>query len=312
MTKRVSDLGEFGLIERIDRLARASGGREPVLGIGDDAALLRHRADEDVAVSTDAFVEGVHFRFDQEAPATAGRRAMAGALSDLAAMGARPLGVTCALAVPPNAELDPVMNLFSGLIEAARQHDAPLAGGNVTRARELSVVLTVVGAVRRGRALRRQGAKPGHRILVTGTLGGQALQRARGRVRRAPTPRLQAGQRLAADRLASACIDISDGLLADLGHLCRASGVGAEVDAEAVPRPRSLGVVARALGRAPEDWFLAGGEDYELLFTVRPGAPSCEELSGRLGLPVSEIGRITREDLVLLGAPEPPAGWRHF
>ncbi|MDX1648822.1 MAG: thiamine-phosphate kinase, partial [Myxococcota bacterium] len=208
--RTLADVGEFGLIDRVARLAaRGPRSRAVVLGIGDDAALLRARAREDVAVTTDAFVEGVHFRLDQETPRTAGRRALVANLSDLAAMGARPLGFTCALAAPSGTPLRRVLALARGLVDEALRHDCPWVGGNVTRAGELSLAIAALGAVPRGAALRRDGARPGDRILVTGSLGGAALARARGRVRRVPEPRLRAGRALRGR--ATACIDLSDG-----------------------------------------------------------------------------------------------------
>jgi thiamine-monophosphate kinase len=235
-------------------------------------------------------------------------------LSDLAAMGARPLGFLWSLAAPPDQLLGTVLGLARGMLVAAAAHGCPLVGGNVTRAGELSLTLTALGAVAAGRALRRSGARPGDRLCVTGTLGGQALARARGRVRRVPQPRLAAGRALAREGWASACIDVSDGLLADLGHLCRASGVGAEVDPLRVPRPRGFAAACRAIGCDPERFALAGGEDYELLFALRPKAPEAGVLGRRLRVPVTEIGRIRPRGLRLLGGGGPPAeaGFRHF
>lgn len=316
--ERLSELGEFALIDRIERALRrahATGGPTVALGIGDDAALLRVRAGEDVAVTTDALVEQVHFRWEAEPAPAIGRRALAAALSDLAAMGARPLGVVVALAAPPQLALARVDGLVRGMAALARRCGAPLVGGNVTRARETALALTAIGAVRRGRALRRDAARAGDRVLVTGTLGGAALaaaRAARGGRRRGPAaePRLAAGRALAALPGAGACIDVSDGLVADLGHVLAASGVGARLDPARVPRPRGFARACAVLGLDPERLALAGGEDYELCFTVRPGAPGPEALARRLGVAVAEIGRIERRR-GLRGVP-PAAGWTHF
>jgi len=321
--RSVSDLGEFALIARIERAlrrARATGGPAVALGIGDDAALLRVRPGEQVAVSTDALVESVHFRWDAESPESIGRRALAAALSDLAAMGARPLGVVVALAAPPGLALARVDGLVRGMASLARRCGAPLVGGNVTRARDTALALTAIGAVRRGRALRRDAARPGDRVFVTGTLGGAALAVARaargaGRARRrgpAPEPRLAAGRALAALRGAGACIDVSDGLLADLGHVLAASRVGATIDPARVPRPPGFARACAALGLDPERLALAGGEDYELCFTLRRGAPGEAALARRLGVRVTEIGRIEPRR-GLRGAPGAGVpGWTHF
>jgi thiamine-monophosphate kinase len=310
--RSVADVGEFGLIERVARLARRVGGGV-ALGIGDDAALLRLRAGELAAVSTDALVDGVHFRLDQETPRVAGARAAAAALSDLAAMGARPLGLTSALTTPGELPLETALGLHRGLVALAARHACPLVGGNVARSPTLSLTLTAVGAVGRDRVLRRAGARPGDRILVTGTLGGSALARASGRVRRVAEPRLAAGRALAGGRLATACIDVSDGLLADLGHLCEASGVGAELDATRVPRPRGFAAACRRLGADPDRLALAGGEDYELLFTAPARGPDAEALSQRLRTRVSEIGTVRERGLRVRGAaPQGALGWLHF
>lgn len=313
---RLRDLGEFGLIDRIARAAGRSGGSGVVLGIGDDAALLRLRRAEDAVLSTDALVEGVHFRWEWESPAHLGARALVAALSDLAAMGARPLGVTVALAAPPELALARVDGVVRGLLGAARRFGAPLVGGNVARARETSLTLTALGAVARGRALTRARARVGDRIYVTGTLGDAALavaRMARGtRRRQLPEPRLAAGRALARMRGVGACIDVSDGLLADLGHLLRASRMGAELDVSKLPCSRGFEATCRRLGLDGSRLALSGGEDYELLFTIRPHGPSGAALRRRLGLRVSEIGRITRRP-GLRGVPASiGTGWVHF
>ena len=313
---KLRDVGEFGLIDRIERAVRRAGrARGVVLGIGDDAALLRLRAGDDLAVSTDALVEDVHFRFASETPRAIGRRALAAALSDLAAMGARPLGVVAALAAPPTLPLAHAEGIVRGLLDGARRWDAPLVGGNVARAKQTSLTLTVLGAVRRGRALTRAGARPGDRIFVTGTLGGVALAVARAacgaRVRVAPEPRLAAGLALARLRGIGGCIDVSDGLVADLGHLLRASRVGAEIDPARVPRPAGFAAACARAGADPERLVLAGGEDYELIFTLRSRL-SPAALQRRLGVRATEIGAITRVR-GLRGLPAAgQSGWTHF
>lgn len=314
----VRELGEFGLIERIGRLAgleRSASGAGVVLGIGDDAALLRPRAGHDVVVSADAFVEGVHFRFDHETPRLAGSRAAVAALSDLAAMGALPLGLTLSLSVPPRAETRVVLGLVRGLVEQAGQHGAPLIGGNVARSRSLELHLTALGEVARGKALRRHRARLGDRLFVSGPLGRSALERARGRIRHLPEPRLALGQALARSRRVSACIDLSDGLIADLGHLCAASGVGARLDASAVPRPRGFAAACRRSGADPQRLVLSGGEDYELLFALR-GAQDVPVSIRRLAGPqLACVGRLAAGPLELVGTAgrmPPQPGWRHF
>jgi thiamine-monophosphate kinase len=316
--QRIRDIGEFGLIARIEGLAqRAFAGAVTsgvVLGIGDDAALLRARAGEDVVVTTDALVEGVHFDLSQETARVAGRRALAANLSDIAAMGARPLGFVMALAAPPATPVAAVLGMERGMLDLAQRFQCPLVGGNIARASEISVAITVVGAVRRGRALLRSGARAGDRVFVTGTLGGAALERAQGRVRRAAEPRVAAGRALLGVRGVGGCIDVSDGLVADLGHVCRASGVRARIAPERIPVPRGFAAACARAGRDPLRLALAGGEDYELLFTARGPAARAGALARRLGVAVTEIGRIEAGRPALLGLPRGlgPGGFRHF
>lgn len=312
---QLRDVGEFGLIERIARAARRAGAgasSDASLAMGDDAALLRVRPGEEVAVSTDARVEGVHFRWRSESPPTVGRTALVAALSDLAAMGARPLGFTWALAAPGSLALRTFDGLARGLVREAARHGCPLVGGNVTRARETSLVLTVVGAVARGRALRRR-ARLGDRVCVTGELGGAALARARAeragrRLRRVPVPRLREGRALARLPGVSGCIDVSDGLDADLAHLL-GPGRTCAFGWERVPRPRGFDAACRRLGLDPVRVARGGGDDYELLFAVRPSAPPAAALARRLGVRVTELGHVARGRPGGGGARR---GWRHF
>ena len=314
----MAELGEFRLVERIRRLAERVQGRDVVLGIGDDAALLRGRSDADVVLSVDTLVEDVHFRWSTHSPRSIGRRALAVNLSDLAAMGARPTAALLSLVVPPSLSTERALGLVRGLLEEGDRYDCPLAGGNVARGSQTSLAVTVVGRVARGGALRRDAARPGDRLLVTGTLGGAALALARAerggaKLRQVPTPRLEAGVRLAKLRGVGACIDVSDGLAADLRHLLRASGVGARVDAESVPRPRRFARDCAALGLDASALAWSGGEDYELLFSVRPDAPSATALARRLTVRVTEIGALTQKRHGLVGIPRDARdGFRHF
>ncbi|MEE8581630.1 MAG: thiamine-phosphate kinase [Myxococcota bacterium] len=313
--QRLEDLGELALIERIERLSRRQGRKQVVLGIGDDAAVLRPRAGEDLVVTTDALFEGVHFRFDTQAATTIGRRALAVNLSDLAAMGARPLACTLALAAPASLPVTRFDDLLRGLLAMGRRFDCPLVGGNLTRARETSLTLSVMGAVERGQALSRSAARAGDAIFVTGTLGAAALALARSertgwRLRSVPTPRLAAGRALRRLRQRGACIDLSDGLLCDLAQVLRASQLGAEIEEARLPRPRGFAAACARLDLDPADLLASGGEDYELLFTLRRSPGSLAALSRRLGVHVSRIGRVTRQPEIRgLNAHQ---GWRHF
>jgi thiamine-monophosphate kinase len=292
---------EFDLIRLFTQTAPRRGAGV-VLGIGDDAAVLRPPAGEDLVATVDAVVEGVHFdaRF---APADVGWKALAVNLSDLAAMGARPLWALCALTTRRGEDPARLAGAGRGLAACARAHRVALVGGNVSRARQLSLTVTAVGAVPRGQALTRGGARPGDLLYVSGRLGEAALglapaapPRARARQRR-PAPRLALGRALRG--VASACLDVSDGLLQDLGHLCQASGVGARVEAARLPLPDAR-AAARA-GRDPLALACAGGEDYELLFAVPPArARALAAAAARARTPVTHIGALVRGAGVLL------------
>jgi thiamine-monophosphate kinase len=287
---------EFELIDRFVRVLPQAG-EGVVLGPGDDAALLRAPAGEDLAATVDAVVEGVHFdaRFSAE---DVGWKALAVNLSDVAAMGARPRWALVALALPRGTSTARVEGVARGLGACARRHGVAVVGGNVTRAAELAVTVTVVGSVRRGRALRRDGARPGDVVLVSGTVGDAALGVEPGAAaplaarQRRPAPRLELGRALAG--IASSAVDVSDGLVQDLGHVCAASGVAAEVRAGDLPLSPAYRAATR--GRdAPWTPALAGGEDYELLVTVAPHRLAAAlRAARRAGTPLTAIGEIRR------------------
>ncbi len=317
---------EFRLIDRIRE--RTAQQREDVrLGIGDDAALLAVPAGQELAVAIDTMVEGVHFPAGT-APADIGWKALAVNLSDLAAMGATPAWALLALTLlrPDAAFVD---GFAEGFAQLAGQYRLALVGGDTTRG-ALTLSVAVHGFVPPGQALTRAGAQVGDAVLVTGTLGDAAAglrclpsrmdiqATARdflvNRLNR-PTPRVAAG--LALRGRASACIDVSDGLLADLGHVCTASGVGAEIDAALLPcSPALLGAFDEA---AVRDFALTGGDDYELCFTV-PAARMDEVRDdlAKLGCGATRIGRIVAGEGVRVrgadGAWLEPArsGWDHF
>jgi thiamine-monophosphate kinase len=354
-------LGELALLKQIrGRAAQlANGGLG--LGIGDDCALLRVGAGEELAVTTDLSISGRHFRLDWQTPESIGHRTLARGLSDLAAMGARPIAAFLSLGIPrelvQNAkgsgprpgkknwlgekkgrEKIWVERFFDGFSALAGVFQTPLAGGDLAESPIAIADIVLVGAVRRGKALLRSGARPGELLYVTGSLGGaaaglvQIAQLAetahaarRGSKRTAPLripanlqsllaphlypqPRIVQGLWLARRGLASAAIDLSDGLSTDLAHLCEESAVAAEVDADALPIHSD----------ATLEQALHGGEDYELLFTASPGARAPRSIAG---VPVTCIGRIVRPRkgrpaVALVTAdgalPLTPRGWEHF
>jgi len=288
---------EFDLIRQIERQTRVSG-RGVVEGIGDDAAVLEVPPGKLLVAAVDTMNAGVHFPADSE-PYGLGHKCLAINLSDLAAMGSEPRWALLSLSLP-GADREWLDAFTSGFRALAASYDVALVGGDTTSG-PLSISVTALGLVRSGGQLLRSGARPGDLIVVSGTLGGAArtleLLRAgatdvdRERLDR-PQPRVALGQALAG--YASACIDISDGLLADLGHILDASGVGARVDVHRLPpAPLLSGLDDGDRWRCQ----LAGGDDYELLFTL-PAAreASLDPLSESLGLPLSVIGCIEEED----------------
>jgi thiamine-monophosphate kinase len=287
--------GEFDLIHRVTRVLPLRG-EGVAVGPGDDAAVLAPPPGEELVATADAVVEGVHFdaRFT---PEDVGWKALAVNLSDLAAMGARPLWALVCLALPPERAGEAV-RVARGLGACARRHHIAVAGGNVTRARELSVTVTAVGAVAQGRAVLREGARAGDLVAVTGTLGDAALGRlpdapaALARRQRRPVPRLAAGRALAA--VVRAGIDVSDGLVQDLGHLCRASGVGARIGTAELPLSEAYRRRAPP-GRERYLPALTGGEDYELVVAVAPPLlPAARAAAARARVPLTVVGRFVR------------------
>lgn len=312
-------MAEFDLIDRIRR--RTPGRADVVLGIGDDAALLQVPAGRQLVICADTLNAGVHFPVDT-APPDIGWKALAVNLSDLAAMGAEPAWCTLALSLPSpdTAWLD---GFIDGFLELATLHDVALVGGDTTRG-PLSISVTVHGLVDPGRALLRSGAGVGEEIWVSGTLGDAAAALAlleqgappalRSRLDR-PVPRLALGRALAG--VATAAVDISDGLLADLAHICQASGVGAELELELLPASDAL----RAAFDAERCRALqaTGGDDYELCFTASPGSAELIEAAARVsGVQVTRVGRTIAGQEVIARTPDRNTwapgrgGYEHF
>lgn len=313
-------LTEKKLIERIRRsVARPGRGNSLVTGIGDDCAVLRVPPGHELLVTTDFTIENVHFRREWHAPELVGWRCLTRGLSDIAAMGGDPRAAFLSLAVDGEVPQKWVDGFLRGLLALAGEFDVPLAGGDTAQsAGGIQADIVVVGSVPRGKAVLRSGARAGDSIYVTGKLGGAAAVLARlmeskpaGALLRRfrPQPRIAVGRWLRERGIASAMIDLSDGLSTDLDHICGESGIGAEIEAAAIPRARM------EAGEAPVaiEVALHGGEDYELLFTSAKAVPATVA-----GVPVTRIGRITRSrGMRLLGTDGKSrrlkaGGWEHF
>ena len=314
---------EFDLISRHFTRPAANA----VLGVGDDCALVDVTNGMDLTVSTDTMVSGTHF-FPDVDPEHLGHKALAVNLSDIAAMGAMPYWAMLALTVP-NVDHAWLAAFAKGFFDLAAEYNVSLIGGDTTRG-PLTLTVTIMGEVPAGAALRRSGAKAGNDVWVSGNVGDAALAVAHrnGKVVLSesdyheavmrlyePTPRVALGQALRG--MATAAIDISDGLLADLGHICRLSGVGATVDLASIP-VSAIGAkhFASDAGRTA---IVAGGDDYELCFTAPPNSrESIAELTDMLGVPLTRIGQIKRGKGVSLLGPDGKAvkvdgrGYDHF
>jgi thiamine-monophosphate kinase len=304
-TIRVGKLGEKALIRRLEALLPVEPGWVRVGRGLDDVAVLESPG-RWLLLTCDAQIEGQHFRRDWITPRALGRRAASVNLSDIAAMGGQPVAAVASLQLPGTLPVRFYDELMRGLGEELDRHGAALVGGNLARARNLSIDVTLLGTMTGRRVVRRAGARPGDRVLVTGAPGeaaaGLAIRRAgkpggRGEtalVRRflQPTARLREGQRLAAAG-ATSMIDLSDGLTRDLLRVCDASRVGVEIDVAALPASGALRRAALRLGMDVEDWILAGGESYELLCTAPPRlVATLQRRVSQLGVPLTDIGAI--------------------
>jgi thiamine-monophosphate kinase len=307
--------GEDQLVQRIAKALASKSRARLALGIGDDAALLVPRAGCATVLTCDWFLEGSHFLRDKHPPDSIGWKCLARAVSDVAAMGAEPTHFLLSLAVPGTLTGPWLDRFLRGLARAARRFDCQLAGGDTTRSDKILINVTVVGEVRSGRAVLRSGAKPGDLIYVTGRLGEaefglRSFRRGRNASHRNslsvrkhlyPEPRLAIGRWVAAKRIATSMMDLSDGLSSDLPRLCAASRVGARIVADRLPKAKTP-VEKHLKDLDLIELALNGGDDYELLFTVRPSQARRLPPAFR-GIPLSCIGEITRERRVLLVWP---------
>jgi thiamine-monophosphate kinase len=314
-------LNEKSLIARIRRRERP--GRGVMAGIGDDCAILQIPAGHEILVTTDFSLEGIHFRREWHAPEVVGHRCLTRGLSDIAAMGGQPIAAFLSLALPRTLPQKWVDRFLQGLLDLAHASKVSLAGGDTAEsAGGVLADIVVVGSTPKGTAIRRSGACPGDRIYVTGELGGSAAALellSSGRKLRPrdfpqhfhPVARIELGKFLRQKKLASAMIDISDGLSTDLSHICEESGVGAEIVASAIPRS----VIGKPAHEVDLNFALHGGDDYELLFTSPRGKRVPSKIAG---VPITQIGHVNRGKQAILmndqgvGFEFKPQGWQHF
>lgn len=325
-------LAEKALIAQVRRMT--AQGENPAIrnsaiqkGIGDDCAVLRLGAgsgSKDALVTTDFSLEGIHFRRDWHPAESVGHRCLARGLSDIAAMGGEPVAAFLSLALPRDVPQSWVDRFARSLIGLAEKYGVTLAGGDTAESPTgILADIVVVGSVPKGKAILRSGARPGDRIYVSGELGASAaavaeMRRTRKRLNPKgylrhffPEPRIELGRILRKKGLVTAMIDTSDGLSTDLAHICEESGVGAELESDAIPR----GKVGKPVHEVDLQLALHGGEDYELLFTV----PRGKRVPSRIaGVPITHIGEITRRRKIFVrnksesGYELRPQGWEHF
>jgi len=332
---KVSELGEFGLIDLLAKMVSSSQNKQfasrhqLILGIGDDAAAWHGDASIQL-LTTDSLTQDVHFSLDTTPWKELGWKALAVNLSDIAAMGGMPRYALVSLALPGHTEVEDITALYKGMIELAQQFEVAIVGGDTSRAPLVSITVAVLGSTRNRdkHLLTRSAAKPGDKVAVTGYLGAAAagLEMLTNQLQfdsettylrdafLHPWPRIAEGQLLVEQRVKTA-IDISDGLISDLNHLCKASRVGARVEIDCVPIPP---VVKANFGDRALELALSGGEDYELLFAA--SAEVIDKVKEAASCPVTVIGEIVADKLgeVTLvdinGNPFnlPKAGWEHF
>ncbi len=337
-TKQIaSQIGEFGLIERIQKILGKAQNEKIILGIGDDTAVIDIGGGKVQLVTCDIQIEGQHFHRNFLSPYQLGRRAMAVNLSDIAAMGGTPTFALVSLGVPTDFPVSDFEDLFRGFRDQLDEFDATVIGGNLARSDSgLIIDITMLGESKRDLFLTRSSASPGDRIFVTNFLGmagaGVAILQHFGSefpekyekfvtAYRQPLPRIHFGKKLAESGLVTAMLDISDGLAGDLNHICEQSRCGAVVLQEKLPFESDLAELKNISKKTPEEMALFGGEDYELLFTVKQDAEieKIKNLADQAGVVTHEIGYLTEDKngFVLqdsTGAKRNinPYGWDHF
>jgi thiamine-monophosphate kinase len=339
MPERVIDIGEFGLIRRIGDLLNKEGIRSErvTLGIGDDTASFLPRPGYELLVTCDCTVEGRHYLPGKISPLDLGRRAMALNISDIGAMGGRPLYALISLGLKAEIFVQDVEEMYRGFLWELNPFGASVIGGNLTKSGNgMFIDITLIGELEQGKGVRRSGARPGDVILVTGYPGQAAaglqlllhapedskiLAHPLVKIYNTPSHKAQVGEAIAKTGRATAMIDTSDGFLGDLGHICEESGVGAELFKEKLPVSDDLRKAALILQQDPYDLFLGDSDDYELVITCQPKdvAPLRSVIAQCCPVSLTEVGRITEPaGKIMMVFPEGDrrpvkrSGWDHF
>ncbi len=331
---RLDELGEFGLIERF--AAKTTGQEEPgLVGIGDDCAVFPRSSGQDMLLTTDMLVEGVHFLREKTTPHLLGRKSLAVNLSDIAACGGTPRHAVVSVALPADVDVEYAETLFRGMDECAREYGVRIVGGDTTSSpKGLVINVALTGEIKHGQAILRSGASQGNAVFISGPVGDAAAgleiitrhEQWAGEYEyllaayHNPTPHVAEGQEIGKSGRVTAMIDVSDGVAADLTHLCRASGLGARIFADKLPKSTALRNYASRAELDIHDFAISGGEDYVLLFTVSPAnqAIIANTLAEKCFRPIHQIGEITAgpdlEYVLPDGRIEPlkSRGWNHF
>ena len=336
MTQTVGDIGEFELIEHIEQLIAEKGAKlaDSTPGVGDDAASFQPRQGYDLLVTCDSIIEGRHYLSEYFTPFEIGKRAMVMNISDIGAMGGKPLYALISLGLRQKTPVTHVEDIYKGFMEELNPFNASIIGGNITRVNHSTMIdITLIGEVERSRKLLRSTARVGDAIMVTGypgqaAAGLQMLMNNENRIQLRnhplvdayirPVHRAAEGCSLASNGKVNAMIDISDGFLGDLGHICERSRVGAEINLENFPVSESMRDISLLLNKEIYDIVLGNSDDYELIFTCSP--EDVEMLRSVISdIPAHEVGRITSasEGIKIIledGTSQKikPSGWNHF
>jgi len=339
MTEMVSDIGEFGLIKRIQTLIEKQGIRSSkvVLGLGDDTASVLTRPGYELLVTCDCLVENRHYLPGRIHPFDLGRRAVSVNISDIGAMGGVPSFALISLGLKPELPVSSIEDMYKGFLKELNPFEIPIIGGNITKVQDNTFIdITILGEVEKGRAVRRSTAKPGDLILVTGFPGraaaglyilihspfsDQLMQQPLVKAYNTPGHRAREARAIALKQMAAAMIDISDGFLGDLFHICEESKVGAVLNKEKIPLSQDLREFCLKHDKDPYDMFFQDSDDYEMIMTCRPENLNSikKAVSDISDVPVAEVGRITgnRNEITMIEHDGKEIklktkGWDHF